>query len=32
VLDMSSANVEALRLYHSLGYTDYGLLLRRELG
>ena len=32
VLDMSSANVEALRLYHSLGYTEYGLLLRRELG
>lgn len=32
VLDMSSANVEALRLYDSLGYTEYGLLLRRELG
>lgn len=32
VLDMSSANVGALRFYRSLGYVEYGLLLRRELG
>ena len=31
VLDMSSANDGALRFYHSLGYAEYGLLLRREL-
>jgi diamine N-acetyltransferase len=32
VLDMSAANVGALRFYRSLGYAEYGLLLRRELG
>ena len=32
VLDMSSANVGALRFYRSLGYVEHGLLLRRELG
>jgi GNAT superfamily N-acetyltransferase len=32
ILDMSSANIDALRFYHSLGYAEYGLLLRRELG
>jgi ribosomal protein S18 acetylase RimI-like enzyme len=32
ILDMSSANVGALRFYRSLGYAEYGLLLRRELG
>jgi GNAT superfamily N-acetyltransferase len=32
ILDMSSANVGALRFYQSLGYAEYGLLLRRELG
>ena len=32
ILDMSAANVGALRFYRSLGYAEYGLLLRRELG
>ena len=32
VLDMSSANVDALRFYRSLGYAEHGLLLRREIG
>ena len=32
ILDMSSANDGALRFYDSLGYAEYGLLLRRELG
>ena len=32
MLDMSAANVGALRFYRSLGYGEYGLLLRRELG
>ena len=32
MLDMSAANVGALRFYRSLGYAEYGLLLRRELG
>lgn len=32
VLDMSAANVDALRFYRSLGYVEYGLLLRRTLG
>jgi ribosomal protein S18 acetylase RimI-like enzyme len=31
VLDMSAANLGALRFYRSLGYAEYGLLLRREL-
>ncbi len=32
VLDMSSENVDALRLYRSLGYAEFGLLLRKDLG
>ena len=32
ILDMSAANVGALRFYRSLGYAEYGLLLRRDLG
>jgi ribosomal protein S18 acetylase RimI-like enzyme len=32
VLDMSSENVEALRFYRSLGYAEFGLLLRKDLG
>lgn len=31
VLDMSAANVAALRFYRSLGYAEHGLLLRRSL-
>jgi ribosomal protein S18 acetylase RimI-like enzyme len=31
VLDMSSANAEALRFYRSLGYVTHGLLLRRPI-
>jgi ribosomal protein S18 acetylase RimI-like enzyme len=31
VLDMSSANVGALRFYRRLGYVDSGLFLRRSL-
>ena len=32
VLDMSAANVDALRFYRSLGYADHDLVLRREIG
>ena len=32
VLDMSSANADALRFYESLGYVTHGLLLRRSIG
>jgi ribosomal protein S18 acetylase RimI-like enzyme len=31
VLDMSSANLDALRFYRRLGYVDSGLFLRRTL-
>ena len=31
VLDMSSANVDALRFYRRLGYVDTGIFLRRKL-
>jgi ribosomal protein S18 acetylase RimI-like enzyme len=31
VLDMSSANVDALRFYRRLGYVDTGIFLRRTL-
>jgi ribosomal protein S18 acetylase RimI-like enzyme len=31
VLDMSSANVRALRFYEGLGYVEHGKLLRRSL-
>jgi GNAT superfamily N-acetyltransferase len=31
VLDMSSANVDALRFYRRLGYVESGLFLRRSL-
>jgi ribosomal protein S18 acetylase RimI-like enzyme len=31
VLDMASANVDALRFYRGLGYAEHGLLLRRSL-
>jgi ribosomal protein S18 acetylase RimI-like enzyme len=31
VLDMSSANLDALRFYRRLGYLDHGLFLRRRL-
>jgi ribosomal protein S18 acetylase RimI-like enzyme len=32
VLDMSAANLDALRFYRSLGYREFGLFLRREIG
>jgi RimJ/RimL family protein N-acetyltransferase len=32
ILNVAEANVDAIRLYHALGYRDYDLAMRKDIG